>query len=145
MRWEEERDPDRPLTPRRWGVAVAIAGLGVALVAGAALYPASPPPAGSGTVAVQAVDEPTGRGGLPHRVAAPSTQAPAPLVAPQVAEAAATAPATSAAAPAPAATPPVGRVGQPCDVPGATGVSADGGPLVCRGGKGNDSARWRKG
>src|SRR3954454_10800660 len=70
VRWEEQQDPDRTAPPRRWGVTVAIAGLGVTLAAGAALYPASPPPPSSGTVAAEAVDEPTGRGGLPHRVPA---------------------------------------------------------------------------
>src|SRR4051812_36349071 len=146
VRWEEQPDPDQPPQPRRWGPAIAVVGLGVALVAGAALYPGSAPrPAGSGTVAAQAVDEPTGRAGLPHRVPTPRTStsapAPAPVAAPPVAEAAATAPATPVVA---AATPLVERVGQVCVVPGTTAATEDGDPLLCQAGNGNGSPRWRK-
>jgi hypothetical protein len=140
VRWEEPRDPDRSPPPRRWGIAAAVAGLGIALVAGATLLPDSPPASSpSGTVAVETVHEPTGRGGLSHRVpTAPTTaRAPAPVVVEPVAEAAATTSATTAA-------PVVGRVGQLCDVPGTTAIAGDGGPLVCQGGNGNGAPRWRK-
>ncbi|NYJ03848.1 hypothetical protein [Petropleomorpha daqingensis] len=146
MRWEEPRDPEQAPPPRRWGVGAAVAGLGLALVVGATLLPGSPPPpAHRGTLAVAAVDEPTGRGGLPHRVpAAPTTApAPAPVPAAPVAEVAATSRATTSA---PAAAPLVARIGQACSAAGATAVDADGTALVCQSGKGNGNGapRWRK-
>jgi hypothetical protein len=142
VRWEEHRDPDQPLPVRRWGPAVAIAGLGMTLVAGTTLSAGGPPPSasGHGTVATERSEEPTGRGGLPHSVPAPRTSAvpvPQTVEAPPVVEAAAT-------VPAPVAATPVGRAGQPCDVLGAAGVTEDGVPLVCQGGKGNSAPRWRK-
>jgi hypothetical protein len=142
VRWEEPRDPDQPPPPRRWGVAVAVAGLGIALVTGATLLPGSPPPpAHGGTVTARTVDEPTGRGGLSHRAPIAPTTAPAPVAAAPVAEAAATTWATTSV---PAAAPLVARGGQACDVQGATAVAADGTALICQGGKGTGVPRWHK-
>src|SRR4051794_32170027 len=114
VRWEEPRDPDQPPPPRRWGVAVAVPGLGIALVTGATVLPGSPPPpAHGGTATAGTVDEPTGRGGLSHRAPIAPTTAPAPapepVAAAPVAEAAATSWATTSV---PAAAPLVARAGQ---------------------------------
>lgn len=144
MRWEEPRDPARRPVPRLGIAAAAVTGLGVLLVAGAALSPGDPSTPRPGTMAVtEAVGEPTARGGLPHSIPSPRTS-PTPVPAPSVADVAATVTAAPSTVTVPAAAPLVVRVGQPCGGAGATAITADGAPVRCDGGKGNGAPRWRK-
>jgi hypothetical protein len=151
VRWLEDRSMPRPLSARWTAALAAAATVGFALVGGITVTgPAGSerPDDGGGTaLTTDPATEPTGRGGLRHAEAAPTSAAPeAPVVppAPQVAPAVTTAPAP---APAPVAVPAVdtvtvGSPGKPCPAEGAVAATDSGQELVCSA-RGGGQLRWR--
>ncbi|WP_448627777.1 hypothetical protein [Geodermatophilus sp. URMC 64] len=147
MRWSEDRST-RPLSARWTAALVAAAGVGFALVGGLTVTaPAgSQRPDDGSSLRTDPATEPTGRGGLPHGEAAPTSTVPeAPVVpsAPQPAPPGT----TTAPSPEPVAVPAADAVGgdspgKPCPAEGSVAVTAADRPLVCILG-GSGQLRWR--